>query len=84
MDIFGRDNAFKGRLNHFFGSGGNHVEGELMTFPSTQDVEKQLDVFFKANLLSDGGQMFFTNTSKLRIMQQQICEFPALLHKVDI
>src|SRR4051794_37153246 len=84
MNVFGRHNAFESRLDDFFRSGRNNVERKLVAFPSAEDFEKELNILLQANLLSDGSKVFFTDTSKFGIMQQQISEFSALLHQMNI
>ena len=53
--------------------------------PASRSWYKQLDVALQPNALAHLAQMFFPDFSfELRIVQQQVGEFRALLHQVDL
>jgi len=53
---------------------------QLVTIDIVKQRGKQRNVFLKMDLLPDGCQVFFANTSKLRVMKQQVGEFAPLLY----
>ncbi len=49
-----------------------------------QQLRKQPDILLQADAFSGLNQMLFPHAAILWIVQQQIGEFPALLHQVDL
>ena len=69
--IFGND-AFEGRVNHFFRGCRQHIEIKMMTIDSTfENLIEQLDVFLEPDLFSDFEQVLLANFRvEFRIVQQ--------------
>ena len=60
------------------------MKRELKVLEIPQASYKQLDVCLETNSLSYFDQVLLAHRAKIRIMEKQVCELPALLHQVDI
>src|SRR5690348_3087685 len=84
MNVIRGNDSFERRLNHLFRSRRDNVEGECITVQISQKLRKQRDVLLQPDLLANCGKIFFANPPKFRVVQQQVREFPSLLHEMDV
>src|ERR1019366_6953339 len=86
VDMIGGDNAFQGRADHFHRASRDHVEIEVvaLNFIGKEAVE-QVNIRLQAHPLARLVQMLRTDLgAKLGVVQQQVGEFAALLHQVQL
>ena len=65
---------------------GEHVKVEVISIhPVLEDLVKQFDIVFQANVLADFVEMLFAHSAaKLGIVQKQVGQLRALLHQVQL
>src|SRR5207245_5464925 len=80
-----RHDALERRFNDLLRRGGDDVEMELVAFSEiVERPRKQRNVVLQANALARFDEMFPAHFSKIRIVQNQIAEFRALLDEVHL
>src|SRR5664280_2886716 len=84
VDMIGRDNALEGRADHFHRASRDHVEIEVvaLNFLGKEAVER-IDIGLQPDALARFIEMLAAHLrAELGVVQQQIGEFPPLLHQV--
>src|SRR5439155_14330340 len=82
-NVLRRRNSFESGADHFPRSGRNHTKLEANTVPvSIEKFREQLYVVLQSDSPARFNKVLAPNTSKLRIMAQQVCQFRALMHQV--
>src|SRR5579864_5638090 len=81
--IFGND-AGQCRLNDFLWRRREYVTTEVEALQILKRPQEQLDVCLQTNSRAHLDQVLLTNTAKLWVMEQEICELSTLLHKMNV
>src|SRR5205823_11090229 len=80
-----RHDAIERGLDDLLRRSGDHMEIELVAVrEGFERFRKKLYVAFQTDQFAGFEQMFASNTAKLRIMQNQVRQFRALLDQIDL
>src|ERR1700693_2473575 len=84
VNVIRGDNSFERRLDNFLRRRRNHVKREVMPVQIVQQARKLADGLLQANALSTFRQVVLSDPPEFGIVQQQVGQFAALLHKMDV
>src|SRR6266540_5102714 len=84
-NVIRRNNVFERRLDHFFWRGRNDIEGEAVVVKALlEEPQHLLNVLLETDSFAHLYQVLFTDTTVLRVVQQQVSQFASLLHQVHV
>jgi len=84
-NVIGRHDAFQRRLDDLLRRRGDDVKRELVAVGKFfEGARKKIDIVLQTDALARFDQMFAPHAAKIRIMKNQVREFGALLHQVDL
>ena len=84
-NVIGRHDAFQRRLDDLLWRRGDDVKREFVAVGKFfERAREKIDIVLQTDALARFDQMFAPHAAEIRVMKNQVREFGALLHQVDI